>query len=349
MSKKQDYQDKIIKNNMVEVDKSTGEVLYPLLDVSPITGKTKPWKNKKIKNVELANIYYDLSQHKDDYYYKKAEKLLACGNELYYNIDTNGLMTLAKANSCHVKLCPICSWRRSRKLQAQLTTVISEVAKNEKYKFIFLTLTIPNCTGEQLTITLNQMMRGWTNLTKRKKWKDNIIGWYRVLEITHNLNPKSKSYNTYHPHFHCLLVVDKKYCDKSNSNYIKQSEWLEMWQQVMHNDTITQVNIKTVKNDGNINHALLELAKYSVKDSDYIVPYDWQLSKETVAILDTALHRRRLVAFGGILKNIHKQLNLDDPIDGDLVHIDDNATSDNDKQAMLCFFWHYGYQQYYLR
>lgn len=40
---------------------------------------------------------------------------------------------------------------------------------------------------------------------------------------------------------------------------------------------------------------------------------------DTVYYLDDALSARRLIGYGGILKEIHKEMNLGDAEDGDLV------------------------------
>lgn len=329
------------------LDTETGEVLQPLIDKSS-TGRIRPWKDKKSKDDQLANLYYSLSLHQGDYYYNKAERLNSCGSILTFQEEENNNKKLVYANSCRVKLCPICSWRRTLKLYAQTTAIFSELTKNKDYRYIFLTLTVPNCVGTELSATITKMMKAWDKLTRRKIWINNILGFFRVMEITHNINPKSKSYNTYHPHFHVVLVVDKSYFNKYENNYINQSQWLELWRSVMQDDTITQVNVKTIKaTDDNFNHALAEVSKYSVKDADYIIPHKWKLSQETVKTLDLALHRRRLVAFGGIVKQVHKKLNLDDPLDGDLTHIDKDSVADATTQNLVSYFWHQGYQQYF--
>ena len=112
--------------------------------------------------------------------------------------------------------------------------------------------------------------------------------------------------------------------------------------------TAEGLNVKTIKStDDNFSHALAEVSKYSVKDADYIIPHKWKLSQETVKTLDLALHRRRLVAFGGIVKQVHKKLNLDDPLDGDLTHIDKDSVADATTQNLVSYFWHQGYQQYF--
>jgi plasmid rolling circle replication initiator protein Rep len=133
---------------------------------------------------------------------------------------------------------------------------------------------------------------------------------------------------------------------------------LNLWRESCRDDSITQVDIRTVKpkrvnsnsddvlsSNGVIN-AICEVTKYTVKDSDYVIPYDWDLSQDIVKTLDIALANRRLVAWGGILKEIHNKLNLDDEVDGDLVNIDEDVTDDDTKLGQLLAFWHTGYQQY---
>jgi plasmid rolling circle replication initiator protein Rep len=113
--------------------------------------------------------------------------------------------------------------------------------------------------------------------------------------------------------------------------------------------------------------AVAEIAKYSVKGADYLVM--WQdragflkktgiklqsvqqckdLTDEVVGVLDKTLHRRRLVAFGGELKRVHKLLNLDDPVDGDLV-VTDNEEINKELAAIIeKYYWNAGVGNYVL-
>ncbi|MCW5211278.1 protein rep, partial [Clostridium perfringens] len=50
------------------------------------------------------------------------------------------------------KLCPICNWRRSMKYGVQLGQIIDVARERQpKAKFIFLTLTVKNVVGEELS------------------------------------------------------------------------------------------------------------------------------------------------------------------------------------------------------
>lgn len=355
-------------NNVKSVVDITEEDDLQTIFVSPIlvdksaSGKERPWHEKKINNILLSKLYNSISQFEGDYWSRKAERLKECATFLNFKIiDNKNHLKLKNMNSCRVRLCPVCSWRRTLKISSHARKIFTYLQEHEpnKYGFLLLTLTVPNCSGDALCDTITHLMQSFDRLMKRKEIKNIVKGWYRGLEVTHNHNIDSKSYDTYHPHFHVLLVVDKFYLEQRqiSRGYISRERWLEIWQECCRDESITQVDIRTVKpkkvsksrddvlsSNGLIN-AICEITKYTVKDKDYIIPYDWELSQDIVKTLDTALANRRLVAWGGILKEIKNKLNLDDEIDGDLVNIDDEDITSKEVGNLFAF-WHTGYQQY---
>lgn len=52
------------------------------------------------------------------------------------------------------------------------------------------------------------------NCTARRNIKKYILGAFRVLEVTHNLDLNSEFFNTFYPCLHCILMVDKGYFSK---------------------------------------------------------------------------------------------------------------------------------------
>lgn len=361
--------DKFLENSNFELlkvddeifyhDRETGEIFKILSDKSS-TGKERPWRKHKVENTHLEKVYRLLSQSDSDerdHWQKRADNLSSCGNFLKFNVYSDGqgveVKKIKSADLCRIRLCPLCSWRRSIKIQVHTRKIIEKMQEEEKYTYLVLTLTVPNCSGIKLSETLDNLFKGWNLFAKTKKFKTSVLGWYRALEVTHNVNPLSQSFDTYHPHFHCILAVDKDYF-KPNSliPYISRSEWLCMWQKAMKNDSITQVDIRKVKPkfrpgvsiSDSIISSVCEVAKYSVKSSDYIDPTDWLFSCSSVRILDKALSNRRLVAYGGAMKDWHKKLNLDDEIDGDL--LSDSEDINLGLLRVESAFWHVGYQQY---
>ena len=65
------------------------------------------------------------------------------------------------------------------------------------------------------------------------------------------------------------------------------------------------VDVRKIK--GDTAKAVAEATKYAAKSKDYIVLDDWDLTVETVRGLDKALHKRRLVGFGGLLAEARRK------------------------------------------
>lgn len=287
----------------------------------------------KRKSAELlAQSYVRLG------YDAKAERVGECGTELEFrkSEDSSDNWRLSNANFCRDRLCPMCSWRRSYKTFAQVSQVMDVIA--DKYAFIFLTLTVPNCAPDDLIKTIDGIQKGWHNLTQQKRFKSSVRGFFKALEVTRNADN-----GTYHPHLHNILAVDK-HNYFNGKQYIKRDEWLSMWQKVMKDPTITQVDVRRCKAKDDIRDgmdavkalgaAVAEVAKYSVKSSDYLIPGEYDLTDEIVFTLGAALHSRRLTAFGGVFDEVHKKLMLDDCENGDLINVD-GSTMRSDVAVMI--------------
>ncbi len=151
-------------------------------------------------------------------------------------------------------------------------------------------------------------------------------GYFRPMEVTRNWDKDSEWYGTYHPHFLVLLAVPNDYFGR---NYIKQSEWTDMWQRAMKLDYTPIVHVAKVKpkaesaDFGEVEqelkkvileqNAVFEVSKYPVKDTDVIRGNEVTTENvQTVKDLDKALAYKRLISYGGLLKDIHKELNLGD-------------------------------------
>ena len=286
----------------------------------------------------------------------KASRVADCGTslEFAYTIDPDsGEVSedgkLHYANFCKDRLCPMCAWRRTYKIFGQVSRIMEELG--DKYEYLFLTLTVPSVPAESLTETISRLVGAWGNLIRQKPFKTAVRGFFRALEVTRNNDPKSKSYELYHPHFHVILAVNKSYW---NNYYIPHDQWLSMWRKAYKDDSITQVDIRkarpkdmeqkagaveAVESLFSIASAVAEIAKYSVKDTDYIFENDPELTDKIVVTLAGALARRRLTAYGGCFDEAWKKLQLDDAEDGDLVHVDDDKLN----PAVAWFVVKYGW------
>lgn len=77
-------------------------------------GKEIDWKGKKLENLELAASYKRIGSNK---YYRVLDCSTFLEWKYYFEINEK---RLAKANFCKVRLCPMCSWRRSLKIFGQV-------------------------------------------------------------------------------------------------------------------------------------------------------------------------------------------------------------------------------------
>ena len=201
---------------------------------------------------------------------------------------------LYKANSCKNRFCPVCAWRKARKDALGLSLMMQYIKQQERKEFIFLTLTTPNVQNEQLEDEIKHYNKSFKKMVERKKVKSIIKGYVRKLEITYN-----KKRDDYNPHFHVLIAVNKSYfTDKGY--YISQQEWLDLWRDVTGISEITQVQVQKIRQ--NNNKELYEMAKYSGKDSDYLI------NQKVFDAFYKSLKGKQVLVYSGLFKEARKLL-----------------------------------------
>lgn len=288
---------------------------------------------KELKNTELGKVILkkvtpkkDLNRKAGDYLMKHVtvktmDRFDTCSNWMLHM--TNAAMSakrLYKSNRCGNRFCPICTWGTAKKDAIKLSIILEAIRDIEGKEFLFLTLTAPNCTGEELRSEIDRFNKAVNKLFQRRNVKKVAKGYARKLEVTTdqekyvteelykrkknyydrrslNVGDTNPTYNSYHPHLHILVAVDKSYFD--SRDFISKAAWLAMWRECMEDDSITQVDARKVSVTSKSN-AVLEIAKYSAKGSDLY-------HSETV--FDTfymALKKRQLLVYGGMMKDYAK-------------------------------------------
>lgn len=227
---------------------------------------------------------------------------------------------LEKGSFCKNRFCPMCSWRRSLKDALELSILMEHIRLQENKEFIFLTLTTPNVQADSLEDEIKRFNLAFKNLLKRTEVKQIVKGYVRKLEVTYakeefitkdlwkrkkdyyikrglKIGDREPNYNTYNPHFHVIIAVNKTYF-KDVKYYITKERWLELWKEATGDNSITQVDMQraTLKNE----KYMYELAKYSAKDSDYLH------SEKVFKVFYEALKGKQVLVFGGLFKDAHK-------------------------------------------
>ena len=246
---------------------------------------------------------------------------------LFLTNDEMSVKRLHKTYSCENRFCPICTWKTAKKYAIKLSVMFDAVKEIEAKGFLFLTLTSPNCGAGELSEELDRFNKAVNKLFKRRNVARVVKGYVRKIEVTTDqeqfiteksykrkkdyfemrglkVGDPNPTYNTYNPHVHAVVVVNKSYFNKA-SDFISKEEWLKMWQECMEDKSITQVDAKKVRATGNSN-AVLEIAKYAAKGSDLY-------HSETVFdTFYTALKGRQLLVYSGMMKDYAKKYETGD-------------------------------------
>lgn len=318
-----------------------------------------PWTARKTQTLRLADIYRAAGF--EDY----SLKARWCSTWLEYNAMMDGRRALRMANFCNLRLCPLCTARRARRAALRLSKVLNRVeADHSGVMYIFLTLTVRNTPDGGLSNGIDQLMAGFNRLMQQRPIRRAVKGWFRALEITHD------DKKGYHPHFHVILAVEPAYFSRKAGLYITQRDWEARWGQALKVSYKPRVDIRTTKSRGGKTGnmaAALEAAKYAVKSDDYLtagsskpshvrVDPDQpdslrQVTPEQVKVVTEytrALRKRRLLAFGGWLKEAAQALNMEQLEDGDLVHLDDDFIRDDVAELLEVYHWNFGMGDYIL-
>lgn len=281
---------------------------------------------KKEMACHLADVYALMDLR------SRAHRVADCGTYLEYYITADN-KKLHMANFCKDRLCPMCNWRRSLKIYGQVSSVMDVL--ESQYSFLFLTLTVRNCSSEDLPDTVQALFDGWRKLYRKKFFKQSVCGTFRSLEITRNATT-----GQFHPHLHVVLAVRADYY--SGRNYISQALWCQLWKDCCGLDYDPVVDIRKIKpSQAGLGGAVAEVSKYAVKSSDFLHG-DMDDKVVYVSAFLAALSKRRLCAYTGCFAEVRQKLELDDVENGDLVHTSPDTLRSDVAYMIVRYYWKAG-------
>ncbi len=230
------------------------------------------------------------------------DRMHNCGKVVKYALDTvNEKKKLLYTETCESRFCARCQKMKSIKLGQKLFTLTNYLKVEKEYRFLFITLTVPNVSKDDLKEEIKEINSAIDKMTQRKKFQQ-FKAYFTKLEITYN-----RKRNDYHPHIHLLVAVEKNYFDKRNKDYIKQEELLKHWQSAKNDYSITQVDIRALKdnNDDKLMKSILELSKYEAKSSDFAI------NQEVFETFYFALKGARMTRFNREYRTLGKLYDID--------------------------------------
>lgn len=292
--------------------------------------KLEKYVNKKKQSKKISEAYKIISWHEKNNEEKKRYKgyrylINNCGKALSFKECGDGHeRKLVHANFCKIRFCPMCSWRRALKISREVHDVCYLMLQDKpNLKFLHLVLTVPNLSSKDLISGVTGFLYSFKKFVRIIPVSEAILGYFKTLEVTYNMGE-----DTYHPHFHCILIVNSSYF--TGQSYIRHSRWLDYWRQATKNEDIKNLWIKPIdKSKKNLSKASAEVAKYITK-FDTLIQEDSKNTASVLKTLDKALRSRRIKCFGGIMLDYLKKLNSltkDEKIKLGLLEHDSNKCS----------------------
>lgn len=232
---------------------------------------------------------------------------MACGKEIgFTQCKDCGHIQITAARLCRDRMCPVCNWRLSIKRYGIMQNVMQTLfAAYPEYAYSLVTLTCENCKGYALSDTIDRMQKAWKTLISQRWAKRDIAGWGRSIEVTYN-----ETAHTHHPHYHVIVVsYNPSTCDKV------VQEWLRLAAKnglKVNQNAQKAAEIRTHTEGQSLAGAICETYKYSIKATDSLTMPLGELRN-----LALSMANRRLVSFGGLIKEYLKKLQINDNIDAE--------------------------------
>lgn len=179
--------------------------------------KIRKISNKINGNLKIAGFYKNLAS-KGYVSEHRAFNLTNCFK--FFNVDYYRLQKvkdLTRVNLCHDLFCINCQNQKSERQYAKLKPLLDMLEKS--FSIYHTVFTVPNCSGALLKSTIDKMQKTFAKLIRyfqgSKKLrgidfsKYGFYGAVRNFEVT--INCLSFGQYEFHPHFHCLFILDKKF------------------------------------------------------------------------------------------------------------------------------------------
>lgn len=286
----------------------TGEAITITAKVSH-----QPWRNYdtilkgKIQARKLSAIYYRAGAEVAPGYTRRGQRVAMCH-------DTVGVQNgkVVSCWHCEDRMCPLCSARVSRRIAANARIVLERAKREADVRPYFLTLTQKNCSANELSSRISDMLQSWYAIMHDlKSHKKYLAGYARTVEITVGRD------GSYHPHIHALLLLE----NSAPKEMTRARYWGRLWMKYMNTERyqhgimpicdIRPIKANVRKHISSEAAAAAEVAKYVTKSNSILSHVG---AYERILAIDKAINGRRLRTYGGIWRRIRADLKLEDSI-----------------------------------
>jgi plasmid rolling circle replication initiator protein Rep len=245
------------------------------------------WTLQKKRAQELSTLLRTMKG------WKYGGEVDRCATQLWLNhYKDSNRYKVRPFSTCKKRICPLCGWVRNQQLWGYASYNLPNLVKGQgRLRYRLLTLTVKNCSFEELRPTVKKMTKALRQLVKSKEW--DAVGWVRSLEITYN-----EKNGTYHPHIHILMA------SPWNNPMTETKQWVKIWRRCMRLNYDPVCDIRAVRRRHGMEAALSGLSetmKYLFKPSDI------EKNPHAMAAAFEEVKGLRLLGSGGIFVSIFEK------------------------------------------
>ena len=323
----------------------TGEILE---DIKP-SGRKEQWGKLKRKSRMMWGLL-DLAHEENPEIISEStlQRFYESGDTLIFKHNhTKGTKKLHQAFFSKHKLDPLSAHRKGLILFAQTLKVVDLIMERKLgTRFIFLTLTTRNVKAddvlsapEAIKAELDRYYVGFRRIfgtgkeviSAARDFNKQVEGTIKYVELSFNDEEDS-----YHVHAHILLAVKPSYF--APQHYLTHDKLRELWMKAADLDYEPFVNVQAVHGYGNqLRKTIAEISKYPLKPAS-VLNLPKERGAEVVGNIQLGLFGRRLVTFTGIFRQIRRELKLQDIEAHNLIHVDDEGLSEDEKGDFVEFY-----------
>jgi len=175
------------------------------------------WDHLKARNLEFATRLSSCNS-------RWAERAEKCCDNLKFKECINGYLVFKSAFFCRVRGCPLCEWRKSRKIAKLIAAAVSRHGVKRSDEWQQLTLCIDPVPVVALEKTLDEFRDGFGRLSQLKAWR--FKGGFQFLQFQWIGDEVRISI-----HFLGLTSLT------GGRNYVSKKKWTNLWRQSLRRES----------------------------------------------------------------------------------------------------------------
>jgi len=181
------------------------------------------WDDLKKRNLAFAERVSSFDS-------KLAQRVEECADIVKFKECANGFLAFKSARFCRVRGCPMCEWRRSRRVAKMVANAVKNFEGKPSNNWQQITLSIHPVPVCELSHAIDELCDGFSRLSRLKIWK--IKGGFRFIHLQWMENMVQPS----------IQFLGLCPAGMTGKNYISRDKWTRLWAQSIRLESVPGVD-----------------------------------------------------------------------------------------------------------